>query len=98
MWFTWARSKTYSPGPARLAPGVRAVWSDMVVSSIETSCPGRGATRSGALQNRDPGAQKTWVPVLGCTVRCAHAAPRPGHETELYAASAFACAFCSTKS
>src|SRR5215469_1789177 len=33
MWFTLARSKRYSPGPARLAPGVRAVCSDMFSSA-----------------------------------------------------------------
>ncbi len=33
MWFTLARSNTYSPSPARLAPGVRATCCDIVVSS-----------------------------------------------------------------
>src|SRR5262245_22303748 len=31
MWFTWARSNTYSPSPARVAPGVRAACCAMVI-------------------------------------------------------------------
>src|SRR5712672_3224477 len=34
MWFTLARSNRYSPGPARLAPGVRTVWSGMGVPPL----------------------------------------------------------------
>src|ERR1700704_1550946 len=34
MWFTLARSNKYSPGAARLAPGVRTVSSDMGVPPL----------------------------------------------------------------
>src|SRR5712671_6844284 len=37
MWFTLARSNKYSPGAARVAPGVRTVWSGMGVPPLNVS-------------------------------------------------------------
>src|ERR1700704_737631 len=37
MWFTLARSNRYSPGAARLAPGVRTVWSGIGVPPLNVS-------------------------------------------------------------
>src|SRR5262245_35566136 len=54
MWFTRARSNRYSPGPARLAPGVRATaaWSDIGTSIGQARRSARwgllGRDRSGA--------------------------------------------------
>src|SRR5262245_31224297 len=84
MWFTLARSKRYSPGPARLAPGVRAVCSDMV-SSINwlIACRvGKGGP------DLDVGhASRSAVPTLhtlvGHTLRDVHDHPRQQIEPRL---------------
>src|SRR6266511_2414597 len=55
MWFTRARSNRYSPGAARLAPGVRATaaWSDIGTSFGPTA----GAHWTGIVVGQRPSRQ-----------------------------------------
>src|SRR5262245_62880937 len=58
MWFTVARSNTYSPSPARVAPGVRGACCAMAVSSAGRTRSRKGACRGrGAEQRLCTGAQ-----------------------------------------